>query len=480
MLPRLLMVALLLALNTSVSFATSYDLVLEGGRVIDPETQLDAKRNVGISNGLVEVVTTDKLEGSEVLDVTGLIVAPGFIDLHSHAALTIAGQKYQARDGVTSALELEAGRFPIVPSLAPLQNEAIINHGVSASYLAIRAAVKGDFTKAFREAMNDREMDEALKLLDEALSNGGIGIGLPLDYVSSAVTQIELYKLFDFAARKKAPLFVHIRRGETPGDVSGLMEVTQLAKQTGAPLHICHINSNALIGIGPFLDIVRKARSEGVDMTVEAYPYTAGSTFIGAEIFDRDWQRIYGISYGDIEWALTGERFTQETWEAYHEKHRHDRSKMVINHNNSEEYLQQSLRDPMVMIASDAMEMKALDSRVHPRTTGSYARFLGRYVREYQLMSWMEAIRKTSLMPAQRLEGMSPAMKKKGRIQVGSHADITVIDPEAVIDEATFKDPNQFSAGIPHVLVGGEFVVKNNELVDEGRNHGKAVLSEAQ
>ena len=470
--------SLLLALNASAVSATSYDLVLAGGRVIDPETRLDAVRNVGISEGIVQVVTTEKIDAREVLDVSGLIVAPGFIDLHSHASVTLAGQKYQARDGVTSALELEAGRYPVVSSLDSLGGESIINYGVSASYLAIRGEVKGDLSKAFTETASEQEIDEILELVDQELNNGGIGIGLPLDYASSVITPGELHKLFEFAASKDAPIFVHIRRGETPGDARGLNEVVQLATQTGAAIHICHINSSALSGIASFLDIVRRAQSSGMDITAEAYPYTAASTFIGAEAFDRDWQRTSGISYSDIEWPLTGERFTRETWEEYREKYRGDHSKMVIMHSNKEKFVEQSLRDPMVMIASDAMTMEEIDSRVHPRTMGSYARFLGRYVRERQLVNWMEAIRKTSLMPARRLEGMVPAMKKKGRIQVGSHADIAVINPETVIDKATFSNPNQFSDGIPHVLVGGQFVVKNNALVEENVRHGKAVISE--
>lgn len=467
--------ALILGINNS--FATSYDLVLEGGRVIDPESKLDAKSNVGISDGIVQIVTTDSLAGKEVLDVSGLIVAPGFIDLHSHAALTIAGQKYQARDGVTTALELEGGRFPIDQSLAPLQNKAIINYGVSVGYISVRGAVKGSFSKGFSESVNDQEMESVLKLMENGLHNGGIGIGYPLDYISSVVGENELHKGFDFAARNNVTIFIHMRRGAFPGDTSGLKEVLQVARQTGASVHICHINSNALSGIEKFLKLVRMAQSDGLDVTVEAYPYTASSTFIGAEVFDRDWQSIYEISYGDLEWPLTGERFTKETWEEYRAKYRNDRSKNIVNHNNSEGFLEKSLKDPIVMIASDAMQMEEIGSRVHPRTTGTYARFLGRYVREKQLIDWMEAIRKTSLMPALRLQGSVPAMKKKGRIQVGSHADITVINPNTVIDKATFKDPNQFSEGIPYVLVGGHFVVKNNVLVDEGSSHGKVILS---
>ena len=185
--------SLLLALHASAVSATSYDLVLAGGRVIDPETQLDAVRNVGISDGVVQVVTTEELKGSEVLDVSGLIVAPGFIDLHSHASVTLAGQKYQARDGVTSALELEAGRYPVVSSLDSVAGESIINYGVSASYLAIRGEVKGDLSKAFSETASDQDVDEILELVDQELKNGGIGIGLPLDYGSSVITPGDLH-----------------------------------------------------------------------------------------------------------------------------------------------------------------------------------------------------------------------------------------------------------------------------------------------
>jgi N-acyl-D-aspartate/D-glutamate deacylase len=469
--------ALLFGINSS--FAISYDLVLEGGRVIDPETKLDAIRNVGISNGIVQIVTTDSLTGEEVLNVSGLIVAPGFIDLHSHAAMTIAGQKYQARDGVTTALELEAGLFPVDQSLALLKDRAFINYGVSVGYLSVRGAVKGSFSKGFSESVNDKEMDNVLKLLEDGLHNGGIGIGYPLDYISSVVSESELLRGFELAAKKEVPIFIHMRRGATPGDVTGLEEVVQLGLQTSASIHICHINSNALSGIEDFLTIVRKARSDGLDVTVEAYPYTAGSTFIGAEVFDRDWQNIYGISYSDIEWPLTGERFTKETWKEYRAKYRNDRSKNIVNHNNSEAFLQKSLIDPIVMIASDAMQMEEMNSRVHPRSTGTYARFLGRYVREKKLIGWMEAIRKVSLLPAQRLQSIVPSMRNKGRIQIGSHADITIIDPDTVIDKATFRNPNQFSEGIPHVLVGGRFVVKDNALV-EGSIHGQAVLSEVR
>ena len=447
--------------------ATSYDLVLQGGRVIDPETRLDAVRNVGIVDGTVAAISSERMQGAETLDVSGLIVAPGFIDTHSHASMTLAGQKYQARDGVTTALELEAGLYPLTESMAHLRGRATIHYGASAGYVGARSVAMGGLDAGFGARATDDEVTESLALVESALRDGAIGIGYLLDYVSEVVGDDELQRGFELAARMKVPLFVHIRRPQTAGDPSGLEEIIRLARETGASVQICHIGSNALRGAPGFLRRLHEAHDEGIDISAETYPYTAGSTFIGAAVWDRDWRTIYAIDYGDIEWAATGERMTEESWPVFHETYRADRTKAIIVHNNSEEALHRSLVDPLVMIGSDAMPMESMDFRAHPRTMGTFARFLGRYVRDEGLMDWPEAIRKTSLMPAQRLESFVPAMKRKGRLQIGSDADVTIFDPQSVIDRATFSNPNQFSEGIPHVLVGGEFVVRDGELIED-------------
>ncbi|MBW2268495.1 MAG: amidohydrolase family protein [Deltaproteobacteria bacterium] len=453
----------------------SFDLVLRGGRVIDPETQLDAVRNVGIRDGVVQAVTAESLEGRETLDVRGLVVAPGFIDTHSHAQ-TPSGQTYQVRDGVTTALELEAGVHPFPGTQQQLEGVALIHYGASANYLFAREQVKGSTEAAVGERATSEEVTRALAKLEADLDRGALGIGLLLDYMSEAVDASELRKIFELGARRRQLIFIHMRRPARAGDPAGLSEVLELARATGAAIQICHIGSNAIGGIATFLEMIRSARAKGVDVSAETYPYTAGSTYIGAAVFGRDWQTAYGTTWADVEWPPTGERFSETTWKEYRAKFRDDRNALIIHHFNREEWLEQSLRDPLVMIASDAVPTRSLEERAHPRSMGTFARVLGVYVRERGVLTLSEAIRKMTLMPAQRLERLTPEMARKGRIQPGSDADITIFDPNTVNDRATFKEPNQFSAGIAHVLVGGSFVVRDGANV-AGVHPGKPVLS---
>src|SRR5262249_8442096 len=155
-----------------------------------------------------------------------------------------------------------------------------------------------------------------------------------------------------------------------------------------------------------FLKMIEEARAKGLDVTTEAYPYTAGSTGINSGIFDHDWQTKFGITYSDIEWPPTGERFTgKQMWDEYRAKYRDG---IVILHAMKEEMVEYALKHPLVMIASDGMPIQSLEERAHPRGRGCFSRVLGVYCREKKLFSLPEAIHKMTLMPAQRLEAMSP------------------------------------------------------------------------
>lgn len=441
----------------------SYDLVLAGGRVIDPATGLDAVRNLAISDGKVAAISKTALRGKEVVDVKGLVVAPGFIDLHAHGQ-NAPSQTYQVRDGVTTALELEGGAYPL-DNLRKREGKSLINYGYSAGHGDAREIVKkGNRAATFHEPLDDAELKGLLGYLRKALDDGALGIGIGLDYVSRGVKEAELEALFKLAANRGVPLFIHIRMPDDRQDVNGLKELLDLTERTKASFHMVHICSTGLGRVPAFLKMIEEARKKGLDVTTEAYPYTAGSTGINSGIFDHDWQKKFGISYPDIEWPPTGERFTgKEMWDEYRAKYREG---TVIVHVMKEEWVEYAIRHPLVMIASDGMPIKSLDERAHPRGMGCFARVLGRYAREKKLIGLPEAIRKMTLQPAQRLEKISPAMMKKGRLTVGADADITIFSAEQVIDRATFSNPNQFSKGIVHVLVGGTFVVRNEQLVD--------------
>jgi dihydroorotase len=210
------------------------------------------------------------------------------------------------------------------------------------------------------------------------------------------------------------------------------------------------------------LRMIAGARRRGLDVTTEAYPYTAGMTDLASAVFDDGWQgRTGGISYGDLQWVATGERLTEETFARYRKQ-----GGMVILHSIPEDMARAAVADRSVMVASDGA---LTNGKGHPRGAGTYARVLGRYVREQHVIPLTDALRKMSVLPAERL-----GIQTKGRLQVGADADITVFDPERVIDKATFENPAQYSEGIPFVLVNGTFVVRDGKL-QEGVAPGRGV-----
>jgi len=249
-------------------------------------------------------------------------------------------------------------------------------------------------------------------------------------------------------------VYVHMRNSGPiePGAIDSLQEVLADAVATGASLHIVHITSTCLRETPVCLQMIEGARKRGLDVTTEAYPYTAGMTDLGSAIFEDGWQqRQGGIGFGDLQWAATGERLTAETFARYRKQ-----GGMVAIHAIPEDVVRTAMASPLVMIASDGI----LDNgKGHPRAAGTFARVLGRYVREQHALTLMQALSKMTSMPAARL-----ALKNKGRLAVGADADITVFDPARVTDHATFDNPAQASEGIPYVLVNGAFVVKDSQL----------------
>jgi N-acyl-D-aspartate/D-glutamate deacylase len=447
----------LLALASSL-MAQQYDVVVNNGRVIDPESKLDAIRSVGIKNGKIAAISAHPLTGKTEINAQGLVVSPGFIDLHSHGQ-TPENYGFKARDGVTTALEMEVGVSPVPQWYAAREGKALINFGASSGHIPARMAVMHDSgtllprDAAVNRAATSKEHEEIYTRVRRGLDDGALGIGLGIAYVPRA-TREEILELFRLAAEYKVGVYVHMRNGGPvePGVVDALQEVIADTAATGASLHVVHITSMGLRETPLCLQMIAGARQHGLDVTTEAYPYTAGMTDLSSAIFDQGWQeRQGGIGYGDLQWAATGERLTAESFVRYRKQ-----GGMVAIHSIPEEIVRLAVADPTVMIASDGI----LDhGKGHPRAAGTYARILGRYVREEHALSLGDAIRKTSLLPAQRL-----GLSNKGRIRVGSDADITVFDPDRVIDRATFDKPAQYSEGIPFVLVGGQFAVKDSQI----------------
>ena len=456
-----------------------YDLVLRGGRVIDPESGLDAQRDVGISGGrirAVEEIWGSGLRGDDEIDVTGLVVAPGFIDLHSHGQ-DAENYRVQALDGVTTALELEVGTADVDAWYDARAGGAPINFGASSGHIPARMAVMDDkggllpSGAAAHVEATAAEVVEITGLIEDGLRRGGLGVGFGLQYTPAA-SRAEVIAAFTVAQRYQAPCLVHIRgMGEPPADtgraggVDGLQEVIAAAVITGAPLHVCHISSVGLSATPELLSMVEGAAANGLDITTECYPYSAGMTLIESAVFEPGWERALGITVGDLRRPDTGEALDEGSLKKYRAE-----GGMVVIHFIPDACMDTAVVSPLTAIATDGW---LNDGAGHPRTAGSYARVLGRFVRERRVLTLMEAIRKSSLMPAQRLERRAPMFLRKGRVVVGADADLAVFDPATVIDNATYQQPASPSTGFAHVLVGGVPVVRNGEF-QRGTLPGKA------
>src|SRR5207253_1248210 len=311
-----------------------------------------------------------------------------------------------------TALELELGTYPVASWYAVREGRSLINYGVSVGHVGARRAL----------ITHDESLPGAAAIGDKSRS-----------WTHGALQDAELPRLDSLVER---------------GLAQGALGVGFGIAYTPVLLQLIH-----------------GAREHGVDVTTEAYPYTAASTELQSAVFDPGWQQRMSIGYHDILYPATGERLTAASFARVRRQ-----GAVVVIFLIPDSTVRQTLADSLVMVASDG-----LSPHGHPRLAGTHARVLGRYARDSGALSLPDAVRKMTLQPAQRLERAVPAMRAKGRIQVGADADITVFDPARVVDEATYERPAQFSQGIVHVLVNGVFVVRNGASVAGSPFPGRAI-----
>ncbi len=488
-----------------MSDSKKFDLVILNGRVIDPETKLDAVRNVGITGDTIKAVTKDKIEGKETIDAAGHVVSPGFIDMHNHNSGVPFGEKCALRDGVTTPLELEAGVSPVDEWYSRLEGKCRTNYGATVGNLAVRertfnpaykSVFAGDIVydlladpkdshtskKWMTRVPTAEELKKIRQMLDEGLKQGALGVGNCVGYMTGGCTTEETLLAQELAGKYGRSTFLHGRFSSQMPPTSGLLGfLEQMAGQEtyGGGLVLQHMTAQALADTERALEFVDAAAAKGIKVIPEVYPYDYGGTIVGADYLHPDnYGPNMGRTYSDIIETAT---VTPLTKERYEELIKTAPFTNVMFYNATEETVFKALAHPATVLGSDAFPycMKSDGSGVvdwdvafdavngHPRGAGAHAHFLS-LVRDKKIdISLTTAIAKMTNMIADYLVANGvEQMAKKGRLQEGMDADITVFDPQTVTANSTMQDGGLPSSGIPYVLVNGTVVVKDSVNVE--------------
>jgi N-acyl-D-aspartate/D-glutamate deacylase len=484
---------------------SDWDIVLRGGRVVDPESGLDRAADVAVAGDRVAEIGTGLGPARAEADVAGLVVTAGFVDLHSHVN-TVAGLRLQALDGVTTALELEAGVSPVDAAYRNAAAEGRpVNYGFAASWALARMeavaglALDGRLSTflaniagpAWQREAAPAEITAMLGRLSGDLAEGALGIGVLVGYAPAASPD-EYLQVAGLAAAAGVPTFTHARDMIELAPqtlIDGAEEIVRAAGETGAHMHYCHVNSTSQRHIDRVLGVIARAQAAGSLVTTEAYPYGSGMTGIGAAFLAPERLGERGLTPSSLTFAPTGERIASEA--RLRELRQADPGGLVIiqlldeNDPADRKLLMRSLTFPGSIVASDAMPLTWTGPEpdplawplpaaaiTHPRAAGTFSRALRLLTRDTEgltgdgrPLSLAEALGKCSLLPARVLEDRVPAMRRKGRLQPGSDADIVVFDPVTITDRSTYTDSTRPPAGIHHVLVNGAFVVRDGDIV---------------
>ena len=500
----LFMIGLFTAGNVSAQI--SYDLVINNGRVMDPASGTDAVLSLGVKGKKIVSISATSLTGARVIDATGYIVGPGFIDYHAHGSTLLSG-RLQAFDGVTTAIEAEMGQLPIdaVYNRAAQEGRAT-NYGWTASWAMARVQAMGEtqadgsmqaLSQGLREGKwtnqaSPEQEDEILQLISDGLDQGALGIGLTLGYAPKARHE-EIQSLSKLAARENVPIMAHTRfwGGADPGgDIAATQEIIANAITTGAHWYMCHIS---LASVDNIHNMISAARQKGARIDVEALVSETGSTFLGAEFLAPEELPNFSRGFAPTDILYYGEPIANEA-ELVRLRREDPAALIFLLHRDSTSNLQhratqrKSFDFPNTILGSDSMPWMDRSGNhiagdawplpdkawAHPRSLATYTKFLEKWVREWKEFTLMDVFRLGSYNPAKALEDEVPALKSKGRLQVGADADILIFKLDDIKVNATLQNPLPHSSGMRYVIVNGVAVISEGEL-DPAVKPGQAI-----
>ncbi len=457
------------ALQSSVS-SQNYDLVIKNGIIFDPETEtIKFGYDIGLTGDTISEISYNDLQGEETIDATNLVVAPGFIDMLSFNPNYI-GAKYKIGDGVTTNLSMHGctNNFDDFFSYYE-RNPILVNYGGAVfMYLVRQEAGLGRYGEP-----NQDQIDYIAKRTREEIESGGLALAFSPEYYPGTSSDeirasVVIAKEYDLASH------FHARYSSLIGEktnIDSVIEVLSYARELDAHVHFMHLHSTGGTGVmDDALQMIQEARDEGYEVTLDIYPYDSWATNIGSARFDGDWQGKFGITYSDIQIAGTTDFVNPDNFQQLR-----DNQRIVVAYAMDNNEIIMGLQDEFSMIGSDSI-VTSDPSFNHFRASGAFTRFLGYYVRDLDIMPLMEGIKKTSYNAAHQLEDISDDMKVRGRITVGSIADITIFDYSTIIDTSSAETPASMAEGIEFVILSGH-IIKDQEKIYTDRKFGQAIAN---
>lgn len=506
----LLLLALIFACSSN---SEQFDVLILNGSIYDAENRSFFNGDIGITGDKIQKIGDLKgAKAAKTIDASGHIVSPGFIDMHAHieGIMRMPSAENFVRQGVTTVLAGPDGRgpSPMKPFLDSLET---FDLGLNTAWLVGHNTIRRNAMGTENREPSQEELEEMKAAVQEAMEHGAFGISTGLKYVPGSFSKIDEVIALSEVASQSGGIYTSHLREEGLGLLEGVAEAIDIGKKAGIPIVLTHhkaIGRPMWGASAKTLAMVDSARSLGIDVMMDQYPYTASSTGLSVLIptwamaggqeefkkrvsnpatrqkikeeimfnieYDRGGADLAVVQFANVSWKpeLNGKTLKDWAIEKGLEPDFSNGAELVIEgqlnggascifHAIGEEDVKRIIQHPLAMVASDGGLAQPGQGHPHPRSYGTFPRVLGYYVRDAQVLPLELALAKMTSLPADRL-----GLSDRGYIKEGMLADITIFDPETVDEGGTFEDPHHYPLGIPYVIVNGTITVEQGEMTD--------------